>query len=350
MGHVFLDAEVVDGEAEVEGGGHGDGGQIRSAVEAGADVVECSEVGGLFEVGDAAAVDDGHADVVNPLIGDKLLRVPEGVEDFSGGEGCGGVLADKAEGRLEFGGDRVFKPEEVEGFELFAEASGFDRGEAVMNVVEEMDVRADCVADGGEEFGSEVEVTLGRPERLGGKAALSGLVGLTGFGDAVAGGNAGDAGLGADGEVAEVAMLLDRVDRFGDVGSVSVGVDEDAFAGLATEEVVERGVEGLGFDVPERHVDGGDGGHGDGAAAPVSATVKILPDVFDAGWVAADEAGEYVLGEVRGDGEFAAIKGGVAEAVDAFICGDFKGDEVAIWGADDEARVGDLHAETFPAI
>jgi hypothetical protein len=151
-------------------------------VEAGADVVEGGEVGGFFEVGDAAAVDDGHADVVDPLVGDEFLRVPEGVEDFAGGERCGGVLADEGEGGLELGGDGVFEPEEVVGFEGFAEAGGFDGGEAVVDVVEEMYVGADGVADGGEELGGEVEVFFGGPEGLGGKAALGGFVGLTGFG------------------------------------------------------------------------------------------------------------------------------------------------------------------------
>jgi hypothetical protein len=139
-------------------------------------------------------------------------------------------------------------------------------------------------------------------------------------------------------------MPLDGVDGFGDVGAVGVGVDEDAFAAGASEEVVEGCVEGLGFDVPEGDVDGGDGGHGDGAATPVGSAVEVLPDVFDAGGIAADEAGEDVLGEVGGDGELAAVEGGVAEAVDAGVGGDFEGDEVAVGGAEDEAGVGDLHA------
>ena len=46
--HVLLDAEVVDGEAEVQRGGHGDRREIGGAVEAGADVVERGEVGGLL--------------------------------------------------------------------------------------------------------------------------------------------------------------------------------------------------------------------------------------------------------------------------------------------------------------
>src|SRR5580692_1338640 len=129
--HVFLDTEVVDGHAEVEGGGHGDGGEIGGAVEAGADVVKGGEVGGLFGVGNAASVDDGHADVVDELVADEIVSVPEGVKDFAGGYGGRCVAADEFEAFLEFGGAGVFHPEEVVGFEGLAEARGFDGGEAV---------------------------------------------------------------------------------------------------------------------------------------------------------------------------------------------------------------------------
>ena len=59
--HVFLDAEVVNGEVEVQRGGHADGREVRGAVAAGADVVERGEVGELFERGDAAGVRDASA-------------------------------------------------------------------------------------------------------------------------------------------------------------------------------------------------------------------------------------------------------------------------------------------------
>ena len=97
-------------------------------------------------------------------------------------------------------------------------------------------------------------------------------------------------------------MLPDGVEGFGDVRSVGVGVDEAALAGLAAEKVVDGRVEGLALDVPEGDVDGGDGGHGDGAAPPVGSAIEILPDVFGLEGVAADEAGEDVVLEVGGYG------------------------------------------------
>ena len=93
------------------------------------------------------------------------------------------------------------------GLEGLAEARGFDRGEAVVDVVEKMDVGAEFDAEFFEELRGEVEVALGGPEGFGRQAALGWLVGLAGFGDSVAAGYAGDAGLGADGEVA-FAMCL----------------------------------------------------------------------------------------------------------------------------------------------
>ena len=333
--HVLLDAEVVDGEAEVQGGGHGDGGKVGGAVEAGADVVEGGEVGGLLEVGDAASVHDRHADVVDPLVADEVVGVPEGVEDFAGRDGGGGVSADELEASLEFGGAGVFEPEEVVRLEGFAKAGGFDGGEAVVDVVEEVDVGAELEAEFLEEGGDEVEVALGGPEGFLGQSALGRFVGLTGFGDAVAPGDAGDAGLGADGEVAFGYVALDGVESFGDVGAVGVGVDEDAFAAPAAEEVVDGGVERLALDVPESDVDGGDGGHGDGASAPVGSAVEVLPDVLGLEGVTADDAGEDVVLEVGGDGELAAVEGGVAEAIDPFVGVDAEGDEVAIGGAED---------------
>ena len=67
------------------------GREIGGAVVAGADVVERGEVGGLFGVGEAAAMDDGHADVVDELVADEVVRVPDGVEDLAGGDGGSGV-------------------------------------------------------------------------------------------------------------------------------------------------------------------------------------------------------------------------------------------------------------------
>ncbi len=145
--HVLLDAEVVDGEAEMQCGRHGDRRKIGGAMEAGADVIELGEVRGLLCMGDAAAVDDGHADVVDPLAADQIVCIPDGVEDLAGSDWGGGVLADDLEAFLQLGGAGIFHPEEVVGLEGLAETRGLDRGETVMDVVEQVDVGAEFDAE-----------------------------------------------------------------------------------------------------------------------------------------------------------------------------------------------------------
>jgi hypothetical protein len=128
-----------------------------------------------------------------------------------------------------------------------------------------------------------------------------------------------------------------------------VAVDEDGIAAASAEEVVDGGVESLALDVPEGHVDSGDGGHGDGTAAPVGSAIEVLPDVFGLEGVAVKDAGDDVVGEIAGDGEFAAVEGGVAQAVEAFVGFDFERNEVAARGADVDGCVADLHRFDFPA-
>ena len=183
--HVLLDAEVMNSEAEVERGGHGDRREIGGSVIARADLVEGSEVCRFLRVGDAATVDDGHAYVVDQLLSNKVVGVPDGVKDFAGGDWGGGVPADELEGLLQLGGTRIFHPEEMIGFERFAEPRGLDRGEAVMDVVEKMKIGTEFDAELFEESRDEVEIPLCRPETFGGKPTLGWLVWLAGFGYAV---------------------------------------------------------------------------------------------------------------------------------------------------------------------
>ena len=60
-------------------------------------LIEVGEGGDAAQVGDAAGVHHGRADVVDQLLLDQLLGVPDGVEDLADGERRGGVLADQPE-------------------------------------------------------------------------------------------------------------------------------------------------------------------------------------------------------------------------------------------------------------
>src|SRR5271168_3485184 len=105
---------------------------------AGADLIERGEVGDFFQVREAAGVNDRHADVVDPLVADEVVRVPDGVEDFADGDGCSGVFTDELEAFLMFGGGGVFEPEKMKVLEFFAETRRFNRREAMMAVVEQV--------------------------------------------------------------------------------------------------------------------------------------------------------------------------------------------------------------------
>ena len=121
-----------------------------------------------------------------------------------------------------------------------------------------------------------------------------------------------------------------------------MGVGEDLVAGGAAEELVDGDVQGLALDVPQCQVDGADGGHGHRPAAPVGAAVEVLPGVFDPVRVPAQQCRGEVVAEVAGDGEFAAVEGGVAPADDAIVGGDLQGDEVAAGAGDEDVDVDDF--------
>ena len=124
-------------------------------------------------------------------------------------------------------------------------------------------------------------------------------------------------------------------------------VYQHALAAAAAEQVVDRRVQRLALDVPKGDVHRGDGGHRDGSAPPVGAAIQVLPDVFYLRGIAADEAGDDVLGKIAGDGELAAVERRVAESVKTFVRLDLERDEVAVGRADDEACVRNFHSEPW---
>src|SRR5229473_3103480 len=62
VAHVFLNAEIVDAEIEMKGGGHADGTHVGGAVTASADVVKISEAGDFSQMRNSAGVHDCGAD------------------------------------------------------------------------------------------------------------------------------------------------------------------------------------------------------------------------------------------------------------------------------------------------
>src|SRR5882672_9179164 len=301
VAHVFLNAKIVDAEIEVERGGHADGAHIGGAVTAGADVVEVGEAGDFSQLGNSAGVHDGGAAVIDPLFLDELLAIVDGIEDFTDGEGRGGVAADQAKTFLQLGGRGIFEPEEMIGLEFFAEAGGFDGRKAMVHIVEQGKLRAEFLAQAFEQAGHEIHVQLGAPGAFEGHVFFGGLVKHFAAANAVGAVESGDATLRANRFVAELGVFGDGGNSVVDIFAAGVAIHQDGFARGAAEQLIDGNVERFAFDVPERSIDRGDGGHGNRAATPVRPLVQILPEIFDAACVAANQKRDDVIREIAGD-------------------------------------------------
>ena len=77
-----------------------------------------------------------------------------------------------------------------------------------------------------------------------------------------------------------------------------VAVDHHPFARGAAQQLVKRHSGGFGFDIPQRHINGGNRRHGHRAAAPVSTFVEELPDIFDAVSITANQLRTKVIFQV----------------------------------------------------
>src|SRR5699024_97183 len=126
-------------------------------------------------------------------------------------------------------------------------------------------------------------------------------------------------------------------------GAGGVGVGEQPGAGGAAEQLVQRLAGLLGGDVPQGHVDRGDGGHGDRSATPVGAAVEVLPGRLDLRLVATDEGGGDVVAQVGDDRELSAVQRAVAEADDPVGGSDLDGHEVPAGAGDGDVDAFDAH-------
>ena len=210
--------------------------------------------------------------------------------------------------------------------------------------MQNVQVIAKTLAHGGEQLGHMVEVLGGVPHMLGGQVAVSRFIAFAAaLGHAIRGGNARDPALHAHGFVTQLNMAGDFLQATVDVLARGMPIHHDPLAALATQQLVQRHVGGLGLDVPQRHVDGGNRGHGHRATAPVGPAIQVLPDVFDTLRIAADQGGQNVLFKVSHHGHFAAIQGGVADAIQAGVGDNFQGDQVAPRASDDHPRFNNFH-------
>ena len=150
--------------------------QVGRAVAAGAHLVELGERGDLAQMRDAAGVDHRGADVVDQLVLDQLLAVPDRVEHLADRDRRHGMLADQPERFLVLGRRRVLDPEHAQRLERLAEPRRLDRREAVVHVVQQVEVEAEFLAQRFEKLRRVIEVFLRRPHGLDRQALLGRLV------------------------------------------------------------------------------------------------------------------------------------------------------------------------------
>jgi hypothetical protein len=98
-------------------------------------------------------VGNGGADIVDKLLFDELLAVPDAVEHFAHRNWRDGVLANQAEAGLVFRRGWVFHPEHAEFFDALAETRRFDWRQAVVHVVQQVFIEAKFTAHRINSFG-----------------------------------------------------------------------------------------------------------------------------------------------------------------------------------------------------
>ena len=132
------------------------------------------------------------------------------------------------------------------------------------------------------------------------------------------------------------------------VAEAEMGIDRHAIAGLAAEQAPDRHAQILAQDVPERHLDAGDGRGADDAHAPEAMLVHHAIGLLDVARIAADEQRRQIL-HGADDGARLPFEGGLAPAVEPRLVGlDLDEDPVAHLGIDDGGLDGgDFHVTAW---
>lgn len=101
---------------------------------------------------------DCAANVIDELILNEILAVPDRIEDLTYSERGRGVLANEAEGLLVLHGGRIFDPEGAIGFEILPKTSSLNGFKAMVHVVEKVDIVANGLARSFEELGDKRKI------------------------------------------------------------------------------------------------------------------------------------------------------------------------------------------------
>src|SRR3989454_11903596 len=77
VSHVLLYSKVVNGNVEVERRSHRYRREVRRPVAAGLNMVDLGKPSDLSQVSDTTSMDDRHPQIIDQLLGDQNVRVPD---------------------------------------------------------------------------------------------------------------------------------------------------------------------------------------------------------------------------------------------------------------------------------
>src|SRR4030095_11660384 len=138
--HVLLDAEVVHAQIKMQRSCHANGTQISRSVRSGSHLIHLGEIGNFSQVRNAACMDDRGANVIDELFLNELLAVVDCVEHLANRQGRGRVLANQTKAFLQLCWCGILHPEKMKRFQGFAETSGLDWSQPMMDIMQKMQV------------------------------------------------------------------------------------------------------------------------------------------------------------------------------------------------------------------
>jgi len=221
------------------------------------------------------------------------------------------VTPDDFEALLQFGRAWVFKPEKMIRLQGFIKPGSFDLCQAMVRVMQQVDVRAQFGTKLFEQARHEVQVFFGRPQAFGREAALGRFLRHSTLVDAIARSDARYSGL-RERRGSPHPCAASPSPRFRGCRLRLRGCRQECPRGSCRRAGCIRVCSVPALDVPQCDVYGGNSGHSDRSAPPVCSAVKVLPDVLRLEGVTADEARENVLLEVGGNGKLTSVEGRIA--------------------------------------
>ena len=186
-------------------------------------------------MGDAASPYDRGANIVDQLVLDQILGIPDAVEYFPHGQRRNGVLADQLERFLILGRRHVFKPEQLERLQHPAQIGRLLRGIAMMAVVQKMMIEAIGIAQLFKQFRHVIQGLARVPSSLARQGGIGRLIIKFAAPHAIGILDSRHAGLRADRLVPHVDIVADGIHRLCDIAAIGVTINHDAVTASTTQ-------------------------------------------------------------------------------------------------------------------